>query len=126
MRIEVVTLFPDLIEAGALGRRAGTRGDDRKLAVGLENPRSHADDLHRTVDDRPYGGGPGMVLKAEPLAKAIERRESALAGGCADDRARRAGRAVRPGDGGKAREPAGIRAGGGTVRRDRRAGRRTR
>jgi tRNA (guanine37-N1)-methyltransferase len=71
MRIEVVTLFPQLIEAGlAVGvlGRAVTTG---KLAVGIENPRDHAGDPHRTVDDRPFGGGPGMVLKAEPLAKAV-------------------------------------------------------
>jgi tRNA (guanine37-N1)-methyltransferase len=71
MRIEVVTLFPPLVEAGlAAGvlRRALTTG---RLEIGFENPRSHAGDPHRTVDDRPFGGGPGMVLKAEPLAKAI-------------------------------------------------------
>ena len=71
MRIEVVTLFPALVDAGlgagVLGRAVATG----KLEIGLENPRSHVDDPHRTVDDRPFGGGPGMVLKAEPLAKAI-------------------------------------------------------
>ena len=66
MRIEVVTLFPALIENalhhGVLGR-AIERG---LLSVGTEDPRLHAQDVHRTVDDRPYGGGPGMVLKPEP------------------------------------------------------------
>lgn len=71
MRIEVVTLFPALIDAalgfGVLGR-ALERG---LLQVGTEDPRLHTEDAHRTVDDRPYGGGPGMVLKPEPLCAAI-------------------------------------------------------
>jgi tRNA (guanine37-N1)-methyltransferase len=71
MRIEVVTLFPELIRsaltAGVLGR-AVQRG---LIEVGTEDPRAHTHDVHRTVDDRPYGGGPGMVMKPEPLAAAI-------------------------------------------------------
>jgi len=78
MRIEVITLFPELVEAGlAAGvlRRAVSTG---RLEIGLENPRSHADDPRRTVDDRPFGGGPGMVLMAEPLAKAVGAAKSRL------------------------------------------------
>jgi tRNA (guanine37-N1)-methyltransferase len=71
VRIEVVTLFPELIRgalaAGVLGR-AVQRG---LLEVGTEDPRAHTRDVHRTVDDRPYGGGPGMVMKPEPLTAAI-------------------------------------------------------
>ena len=71
VRIEVVTLFPALIEDalrhGVLGR-ALERG---LLRVGTEDPRAHTQDPHRTVNDRPYGGGPGMVLKPEPLCAAI-------------------------------------------------------
>ena len=71
MNIEVVTLFPEMIQEamrhGVVGR-AVTRG---VLAVGTENPRTHTSDLHQSVDDRPYGGGPGMVMKPEPLAAAI-------------------------------------------------------
>jgi tRNA (guanine37-N1)-methyltransferase len=71
MRIEVVTLFPELIRnaltAGVLGR-AVQRG---LLEVGTEDPRAHTHDVHRTVDDRPYGGGPGMVMKPEPLSAAL-------------------------------------------------------
>jgi tRNA (guanine37-N1)-methyltransferase len=71
MRIEVVTLFPELIRsaltAGVLGR-AVQRG---LLEVGTEDPRAYTRDVHRTVDDRPYGGGPGMVMKPEPLTAAI-------------------------------------------------------
>ena len=67
MKIVVVTLFPEFIEQavgfGVLGR-AIERG---VLEVRTVNPRQYATDVHKTVDDRPYGGGPGMVLKAEPL-----------------------------------------------------------
>lgn len=72
MHIEVVTLFPDLVRdalgVGVLGR-AIERGI---VSVGCEDPRAHTNDVHRTVDDRPYGGGPGMVLKPEPMSKAID------------------------------------------------------
>jgi tRNA (guanine37-N1)-methyltransferase len=72
MHIEVVTLFPDLIrdalKVGVLGR-ALERGI---VSVGCEDPRAHTSDVHRTVDDRPYGGGPGMLLKPEPMSKAID------------------------------------------------------
>ena len=71
MRIEVVTLFPALI-ADALRYGVLARAIERGLvSVGTEDPRAHASDAHRTVDDRPYGGGPGMVLKPEPLCAAI-------------------------------------------------------
>ena len=71
MQIEVVTLFPPMI-TGAL--RFGVVGRalvSGRLAVGTEDPREHTRDVHRTVDDRPYGGGPGMVLKPEPMLAAI-------------------------------------------------------
>jgi tRNA (guanine37-N1)-methyltransferase len=72
MHIEVVTLFPELVQqslkVGVLGR-AVERGIVR---VGCEDPRAHTRDVHRTVDDRPYGGGPGMVLKPEPMSAAID------------------------------------------------------
>jgi tRNA (guanine37-N1)-methyltransferase len=71
MRVEVVTLFPEMVEGalkfGVLGR-AIERG---LLSVGTEDPRRHTQDVHKTVDDRPYGGGPGMVLKPEPMLAAI-------------------------------------------------------
>ncbi|HEY6453442.1 MAG TPA: tRNA (guanosine(37)-N1)-methyltransferase TrmD [Steroidobacteraceae bacterium] len=72
MRIEVVTLFPEMI-ADALRHGVLARALQRGLlSVGTEDPRVHTTDAHRTVDDRPYGGGPGMVLKPEPLCAAIE------------------------------------------------------
>ena len=68
----VVTLFPEMFTAltghGVTGR-AVKRG---QLTVEYSNPRDHAHDRHRTVDDRPFGGGPGMLMKVEPLLEAIE------------------------------------------------------
>jgi tRNA (guanine37-N1)-methyltransferase len=81
MRIEVVTLFPGMItgalEYGIVGR-AIERG---LLNVGTEDPRAHTSDVHRTVDDRPYGGGPGMVLKPEPMLAAIRTAHARLPAG---------------------------------------------
>lgn len=71
MRIDVVTLFPELVrqvaEYGVTGR-AVQRG---LLSLHTWNPRDYTHDRHRTVDDRPYGGGPGMVMRYEPLRDAI-------------------------------------------------------
>ena len=81
MRIEVVTLFPALVEAGFAHGVLGRALREGRLELGLENPRSYADDPHRTVDDRPFGGGPGMVLKAEPLARAVAVAKARLPAG---------------------------------------------
>src|SRR5512138_2382761 len=82
MHVEVVTLFPDMVEGalkfGVLGR-AIERG---LLSVGTEDPRRHTHDVHKTVDDRPYGGGPGMVLKPEPMLAAIRAAQARLPAGC--------------------------------------------
>ncbi len=72
MRFDVVTIFPEMVkvlaEHGVVGR-AVKRGT---VALETWNPRDFTRDVHRTVDDRPYGGGPGMVMKVEPLVAAIE------------------------------------------------------
>ncbi len=71
MQINVITLFPEFIhqamQFGVVGR-AVERG---QVFVGAVTPRDFADDPRRTVDDRPYGGGPGMVIKVEPTRSAI-------------------------------------------------------
>src|SRR5215469_18344637 len=78
MKIEVGTLFPEMI-AGALRHGIVGRALERELlAVGTEDPRAHTRDVHRTVDDRPYGGGPGMVLKPEPMLAAIRAAHARL------------------------------------------------
>ena len=70
MRFDVVTLLPEMFEAARLGVTG--RAFERGLAqLRLWNPRDYTHDVHRTVDDRPYGGGPGMVMKVEPLRAAI-------------------------------------------------------
>jgi tRNA (guanine37-N1)-methyltransferase len=78
MRIGVVSLFPSMLREamthGVLGR-AVERG---VVEVDYFDPREHTADVHRTVDDRPYGGGPGMVLKVEPLRGALRAAQSAL------------------------------------------------
>lgn len=71
-RVTLVTLFPEFFPgplATSLLGKAVERGD---IAVDTVNPRDFAADRHRTVDDTPYGGGPGMVLKPEPTVAAIE------------------------------------------------------
>ena len=71
MRFDVVTLFPEMFQA-MLGKGVTGRAFERGLVeLSLWNPRDYALDVHRTVDDRPYGGGPGMVMKLEPLLAAI-------------------------------------------------------
>jgi len=70
-RFDVISVLPEMFAAlhhGVIGR-AIDRGD---VDLRVWNPRDFADDVHRTVDDRPYGGGPGMVMRVEPLRKAIE------------------------------------------------------
>ena len=73
MRISIVTIFPDMIRAVTdfgITRRAVDTG---LLEVSTVNPRDFTEDKHRTVDDRPYGGGPGMVMMVEPLHQAISK-----------------------------------------------------
>ncbi|MGH8279700.1 MAG: tRNA (guanosine(37)-N1)-methyltransferase TrmD [Gammaproteobacteria bacterium] len=77
MRIDVVTLFPEMVRAllgfGVTGR-AAERG---VIRVGTWNPRNYAGDARGTVDDRPFGGGPGMVMKVEPLRTAVRAARQA-------------------------------------------------
>ncbi|MFM7633444.1 MAG: tRNA (guanosine(37)-N1)-methyltransferase TrmD [Betaproteobacteria bacterium] len=71
MEFDVVTLFPEMFDAlvqHGITRRAF---EQQQVALHLWNPRDFTSDKHRTVDDRPYGGGPGMVMMAAPLEAAI-------------------------------------------------------
>src|SRR5512137_381796 len=77
MRFDVVTLFPGMFAAvtdHGITRRAHELG---LWTLATWNPRDFTSDRHRTVDDRPFGGGPGMVLMAEPLAAAVEAARAA-------------------------------------------------
>jgi len=81
MRIQVVTLFPELVEALRLGGVTARALERGLLDVRCWNPRDFARDRHRTVDDRPYGGGPGMVMRVEPLRSAIRAAKAAAGEG---------------------------------------------
>src|ERR1700684_70799 len=78
MRISVVTLFPAMIREALADGVVGRAGGRGTREVECFDPRDDATDLHRTVDDRPYGGGPGMVLKIEPLRSALRGATAAL------------------------------------------------
>jgi len=71
MKIAVVTLFPEMLDAVSRVGITGRAVERELLEIQTWNPRDYATDRHRTVDDRPYGGGPGMVMKVEPLRTAI-------------------------------------------------------
>lgn len=76
MRFDVITLFPDMFQAireGVTGK-AITR---EQVEMVLWNPRDYTEDTHRTVDDRPYGGGPGMLMMMEPLLAALRQAREA-------------------------------------------------
>jgi tRNA (guanine37-N1)-methyltransferase len=71
LRIDVITLFPEMFNALTCGGVTGRAIEKGLLKLGLWNPRDHTLDRHRTVDDRPYGGGPGMVMTVAPLKAAL-------------------------------------------------------
>lgn len=72
LRIAVVTLFPELIESASRYGITGRALEAALWRLWCVNPRDFATDNHRTVDDRPYGGGPGMVMLAGPLEQALD------------------------------------------------------
>ncbi len=78
MRFGVITLFPEAVESfltvGVIGRAVR----EGRVACSICNPRDFTEDKHRTVDDRPFGGGPGMVMKTAPLVAAIGWMRQAL------------------------------------------------
>lgn len=83
MNFHVITLFPEVCrsytDASILGRAQktekgrGAKVRGKKILVSYYNPRDFTKDKHRKVDDKPYGGGPGMVMKAEPILKAWQK-----------------------------------------------------
>ena len=90
MLLDIITIFPEYFAplGVSLIGKAVQRGD---IAVGVHDLRSWAHDPHRTVDDTPFGGGPGMVMRPEPWGEALD---AVL--GAADGRARTSGGAHRP------------------------------
>jgi tRNA (guanine37-N1)-methyltransferase len=81
MQIGLVTLFPEMFAAVTEYGITGRAVRQNLLTVQAWNPRDFTQDKHRTVDDRPYGGGPGMVMKVEPLRKAIQAAKQDLGAG---------------------------------------------
>lgn len=76
MRFDVLTLFPELFApllGSGITRRAYESG---QVEVCLHNPRDHAEGNYRRVDDRPFGGGPGMVMMAEPLTRCLQQAQA--------------------------------------------------
>ena len=72
MRIDVITIFPDMFP-GVLGASMLKRAQEAgRLQVRVHDLRDYSHDKHRKVDDRPYGGGPGMVMRVEPIAEALD------------------------------------------------------
>lgn len=80
MRFDIVTLFPAMIDGPLSESIVGRARKQGIVDVGFVDPRVFTEDRHRSVDDRPYGGGPGMVMMAEPLYQSIEsvRRPESL------------------------------------------------
>jgi tRNA (guanine37-N1)-methyltransferase len=72
MQIDIVTIFPRMVEAGLAEGVVGRAREKGLLEIAVHNLRDFTTDRHRVVDDVPFGGGPGMVLKPEPLFAAVE------------------------------------------------------
>lgn len=77
MRFDVVTLFPGMVAAAAGYGVTGRAIERNIVSLSVWNPRDYTQDRHRTVDDRPYGGGPGMVMKYQPLHDAVNDAKQA-------------------------------------------------
>ena len=72
MKFDVVTIFPEMLDSVIDFGITGQACDRGLMSIQGWNPRAFTTDVHRVVDDRPYGGGPGMVMKPEPLAKCLD------------------------------------------------------
>ena len=81
MEIGVVTLFPEMFAAITDHGITGRACREGLVKLRCWNPRDFTHDRHRTVDDRPFGGGPGMLMKTEPLQAAIAAAKAGLGGG---------------------------------------------
>lgn len=79
VNIALVTLFPEMLAAITQYGITGRAVKRQQVRIQSFNPRDYTEDRHRTVDDRPYGGGPGMVMMAEPLQRAVAQARSWVA-----------------------------------------------
>ncbi|KKL07003.1 hypothetical protein LCGC14_2590350, partial [marine sediment metagenome] len=71
-QIDIVTIFPEICEPYLSSSIIGRARERGHLAINVHNLRDYTEDKHRTTDDTPYGGGPGMVMKAEPIQRAFD------------------------------------------------------
>lgn len=81
MKIEVITLFPELVEQVVRHGMPRIASEQGQLRLTTRNPRDYSGNKWRRVDDRPYGGGPGMVMEAEPLRQAAVAAQQEVGGG---------------------------------------------
>jgi len=78
IRFGVITLFPELVQALGIGGITARAMERALISVSCWNPRDYTEDRHRRVDDRPYGGGPGMVMSPQPLSAATRAARQAM------------------------------------------------
>ena len=76
MRIDIVTLFPRMFEGVLSESMLRIAQEKNILRAGFANPRDFTTDRHKSVDDRPYGGGPGMVWKCKPVVEAVRHLQA--------------------------------------------------
>ena len=72
IKIDVVTIFPRMLQAPLEDGIVHRAMDAGLVSIGVHDLRAFTDDRHRCVDDQPFGGGPGMVMKAEPFLRAVD------------------------------------------------------
>lgn len=80
MRFDVITIFPEMVLEGASNGVTGRSIKQGLVDLSVWNPRDYTLDRHKTVDDRPYGGGPGMVMKYQPLKDAVDDARASFSG----------------------------------------------
>jgi len=78
MRFDVLTIFPEMVLESAVNGVTGRAIKQGLVDLSVWNPREYTSDKHKTVDDRPYGGGPGMVMKYQPLKDALEDAKQSI------------------------------------------------
>ncbi|HIG65081.1 MAG TPA: tRNA (guanosine(37)-N1)-methyltransferase TrmD [Methyloprofundus sp.] len=78
MHFDVVTIFPDMVLNSALNGVTGRAIKQGRVGLSVWNPRDYTADRHKTVDDRSYGGGPGMVMKYQPLKDAVDNAKGSI------------------------------------------------
>jgi tRNA (guanine37-N1)-methyltransferase len=81
MTIDIVTIFPAMVDAALSAGVVGRAIESRLLDVAIHDLRDFTTDRHRSVDDMPFGGGPGMVMKAEPIFRALDAIDAKRGGG---------------------------------------------